>query len=272
MADTYTFTFSLEELVLLMRIADLPVLASLPGNPFEGVSEERALGALAAAERSLRARGFLQPQGPEKPFAVYSPVLALIGTCKLARAIAMVIAQPHDRPTDARYYYASPYMAVEHAFPDEGLHRFTGAPSIDDLAETMKQFLHLDGQQALGGLSEGLLSPTAMEAARNAASPDVAFQTLIDQGMPEALAHPLSQSFVQPVCVGTVSVSISDSPNPQRHMGLVADQRTVWLLEQVSDGEPFRVTSISAQEAIRHVCDLMRPPAIGGQDGGERNQ
>ena len=56
MADTYAFTFSLEELVLLMRIADLPALASLPANPFEGVSEERALGALAAAERSLRAR------------------------------------------------------------------------------------------------------------------------------------------------------------------------------------------------------------------------
>ncbi len=68
MADIYTFTFSLEELVLLMRIADLPALASLPGNLFEGVSEERALGALAAAERSLCARGFLQPQGPEKPF------------------------------------------------------------------------------------------------------------------------------------------------------------------------------------------------------------
>jgi hypothetical protein len=272
MADTYAFTFSLEELVLLMRIADLPALASLPANPFESVSEERALGALAAAERSLRARGFLQPQGPEKPFAVYSPVLALIGTCKLARAIAMVIAQPEDQPTDARYYYVSPYMAVEHAFPDEGLHRFTGAPSIDDLADPIKQFLHLDGQQALDALPAGSLAPTAMEAARNAASAEVAFQTLIDQDVPEALAQPLSQSFVHPVCVGTVSVSVPDTPNPRRNAGLIVDQRTVWLLEQEHSDGPFRVVSISAQDAIRRVCDLMRPPAGDAQGSDGRNQ
>jgi len=258
MADTYAFTFSLEELILLMRIADLPTLASLPVNPFEGVSEERALGALAAAERSLRARGFLQSQGPEKPPVVYSPVLALIGTCKLAQTIAMIIAQPLDKPTDARYYYVSPYMAVEHAFPEEGLHRFTGAPAIDDLVEPMKQFMHLDGQQALADMPVGLLSPAAMEEARNATSADAALKVLLDQGMPEILAHPLSQSFVNPVCVSTVSIATPNSSVSGKSLGLIVDQQTVWMLEQQGGDGLFQVSSVSAQEFITNLCGFMR--------------
>jgi hypothetical protein len=44
------------------------------------------------------------------------------------------------------------------------------------------------------------------------------------------------------------------------------------LLEQENSDGPFRVVSISARDAIKRVCDLMRPPAAGAQGSNGRNQ
>lgn len=259
MADTYTFVFGLEELILLMRIADVPALPSLPGDPFEGVSEERALAALSAAERSLRARGFITYQGPGKSAIIYSPVLALIGTCKLARAISMVAAQKLAQSPELRYYYVSPYMAVEHAFPEEGLHRFTGAPSIRDLADHLRQALCLTDQQMMSGVPEGDLSQAALEAARNTASAGEAHRLLLNEHLPNALATPLAKALVQPVCTGTVSTAYVDNQRAPATIGLVVDETTVWLLEQGAADGPFHIASVSSDAVLARLITMMAP-------------
>lgn len=260
MTNTYSFTFGQEELLLLLRILDIPTLPGLPLQPLAGISEEQARIAFATAERSLRARGFLQVRQGEKPFVVYSPVLALIGTCKLAQTLTMIAKQRSDKTIEMRFYYTSPYMVVEHAVPEEGLHRFTGAPTAGDLTDQLKQLLHLNGQQALSHMPEVTFSQQTMVMARNAASIEAAVQALVDQGLPDAVVRPIAQAFVEPVCVGTIGTSRLGEPTQEQNLGLLINHDTIWRLETGKDGATVRATSVSAQQVIEQLQHMMSLP------------
>jgi hypothetical protein len=264
MADTYSFTFGYEELLVLNRLLNIETLPGLPEQPFAGIAPEQVSSALAVAERSLRARGFIQVSLPNQPVNIYSPVLALFGACRIAQVITLVNVQIQEIPAVPRFYHTSEHLTVERSFPEIGLHRFTAAPTPADLEDSVREFLHLHDQPALPNLPSGSMPQATLEVCRNAPTPAIAQDLLQQQGVPTELAQPLAIALVQPVCVGMISALYTDSTHQPRINALVVDDTTIWLLNDKETSGQLQITSISATTALDRIWEMMQIPSVVG--------
>lgn len=194
-------TLGREELALLLRIFRATTLPGLEGNPMAGMTDEQAAAALVAAERSLRARGFIRVLEEEGRIEIDPVVMALVGSCLRPRFSLLVSkVRPESQPK-ARYYHVAPNLTVEHSSPEVGVHEFAGVADPAEMLPRIEGSLGLAGRAALACPSAHLRE-SALEQVRDkarAGEPEAGLSLLESEDVAADTAGALIESLCRPV-------------------------------------------------------------------------
>jgi hypothetical protein len=266
--DTYGITLGFEDLLVMLRVLGIRQLFGMPEDPMAGVPAEQANAALAAAERSLRARGFLQVSDDQERVIVYSPVAAMILTCALAPGVLRVFATAGGGPQTLRYYHASPDMAVEHSFPERGLNCFTAAPTFRHLSGRLFDMLKI-GQQPQPAVAAGTTTEASLQKARDLARADQqsAASALQKGGLAEATALRVGRALSRPLCTATVSAAYADENIPVQGLALIVEESAIWGVVSGEQEGTAQVLPLSGQEAAGRILSLLEAGTMAEERG-----
>ncbi len=255
--DIVSIVFGYEELLLLLQLLQIAPLPGMDQNPAEGASPDTIDGAMVAAERGLRARGFIHAVEGEDEIIVYAPIMSLLGSCVTAHTLLLVTVEPGDGPADARYYHISEHMAVERSFPDVGLHQFTGGVQFEQIAHRLLEMLRISDQSRPAD-GRGTVVGSALEEARDKApsDKDEALRALEQGGLPPDIAQGLARTLSDLVCVGTVGAEYADPEAASRGVEIVVGQQGIWGLLATDEDDQFEVLSLSGDDAAERIMAM----------------
>lgn len=195
-----------EEVVVLLHLFHVKTLLGLGSNPLPGMSKSQSAAALVAAEHSLRAKNILRVVEKEKKIEIDRVAIALVGSCVTSQTVFLISRQLPDGTRRVNYYYVTPQLVIEHAFPETGLQQFTAAAKVVEMFPRIDTFLNLEIQTApscpSAQMTQDALSQ-AKEQARNQNQPTVE-RFLHDQGIPESTGHELAETLTHWVASGSI--------------------------------------------------------------------
>jgi hypothetical protein len=266
--DTYSITLGFEDLLVMLRVLGIRQLFGMPEDPMAGVPAEQANASLAAAERSLRARGFLQVNDDQERIIVYSPVAAMILTCALAPSVLRVFATAGGGLQTLRYYYASSDMAVEHSFPERGLNRFTAAPTFQHLSGRLFDLLKI-GQQPQPADASGTTTEASLQRARDLARADQqsAASALQKGGLTEATALRIGRALGHALCTATVSAAYTNENIPVQGLALIVEESAIWGVVSGQQEGTAQVLPLSGQEAASRILAMLEAGRMAEERG-----
>ena len=258
--NTIVLTLSLEELVLLLNLLEIGRLPGMAEDPSADAPPDQVDGAMAAAERGLRARGFIQITSEDEPIIVFSPLLALLLGCVAAHTVMLAASEPAGRPADARYYHVSEHLAVERSFPQLGLHRFTGGPEFGDIAGELLEMLDINSQPRPSGRA-GTVSAANMATVRDLAPNDKekAASLLQEGGLPPDTAQALAEALHEPVCVGSVTAEYGRPDSRLEDFGVVVTEQGIWGVVPGGKDDMMEILPLSGDEAAERVMAMATP-------------
>lgn len=137
--DAVTIDFTVEGLVVLCELADLPGLPGLGSDPLGGLSAETRDLVLDSARRSLVARRMIRAEG--ETFVLDAAVHAFLEVVSTPGIVVRAVHEAGDR-IETRFISAVPDIAVEHSVVLGSIQRFTPFPTDALLARAL-QFLQL---------------------------------------------------------------------------------------------------------------------------------
>ena len=255
--DTMMLTLSLEELVLLLNLLKIGRLPGMAEDPSADAPPDQVAGAMAAAERALRARGFIQITSEDEPIIVFSPVLALLLGCVAAHTVMLAASEPAERPADARYYHVSEHLAVGRSFPQLGLHRFTGGPEFGDISGELLEMLDINSQPRPSGRA-GTVSADSMAKARDMAPNDKEKEAslLHEGGLPPDTAQAVAQALHEPVCVGSVTAEYGGPDSRLESLGVVVTEQGIWGVVPGDEDDMLEILPLSGDEAAERIMAM----------------
>lgn len=168
MEEMTGFALSQEELLAALVLEEFRAplgFDDLETRVFGGFPVEVRAALLAAAERSLIARGIVEPQG--ETARVEAEIAALLRTCTEPERTWIVLHQATGQPSRRSYFHQREERLVAH-IEAAGIH----------------QFLPLDGPQAIGATLVELIAPIMTEelpaASEGGILPEATFAKLLD--------------------------------------------------------------------------------------------
>jgi len=255
--DTIMLTLSLEELVLLLDLLEIGRRPGMAQDRSADAPPDQVDGAMAAAERGLRARGFIQITGEDEPVIVFSPLLALLLGCVAAHTVMLAASEPAERPADARYYHVSEPLAVERSFPQLGLHRFTGGLEFGDIAGQLLEMLDINSQPRPSGRA-GTVSADNLAAVRDLAPNDKekAASLLQEGGLPADTAQAVAEALHEPVCVGSVTAEYGGPESRLESLMVVVTQQGIWGVVAGDEDDMMEILPLSGDEAAQRIMAM----------------
>ena len=255
--DVFDVTLGFEDLLVMLRLLDIAPLPGLARNPEEGVPPEEMDAALAAAERSLRARGFIHLSDDGQEITLYSPLPAVLLSCATAHTVLRVLAETADRPQGERFFHIADELAVEHSFPENGLFGFTSAPQFQDIADRLLGFLQIEHQPRPTG-GGGIVSDESIDRARELAAEneDEATALLKQGGLPRKTAQGLVEAWRRPVCLGAVVAAHGDEQITSEDLGIVQGSKGIWFMEAGQQEDQIKISAVTGDEAAERIMAM----------------
>lgn len=241
---------SQEELLYVLRLAGVPTLPGLDDDAITRLSDDQLSLILTAGENALRARGLLETDyGAEKGVAVSEVVLALVGTCVMGDSLVAVRHELLSGDGDARFYHLGEDLAVEHAVPWPGVHRFTATADRQAVVQRIAQQMALVAPEGNGHASAPSASAplvvreSRLQRARDQAvdRQDVAAAaaTLREGGLSPSEAEGLAASLARLSAVTTLTYLRSKGEEMEGGgMVVLHEPQGLWVLEPGEEEDP----------------------------------
>ncbi len=153
------FSLSQEELLVALIIAELPAPVGyddLEARVFGDLDENARSALLAAAERSMLARAFLEPQSGEP--ALPEIMQQLLGACTRPRLSWIVVHQPAGEPQRTSYFHQGESALVAHMDTD-GIHQFLRLAGPQDIRAAVIELIAPGSGEQAESLSGSLPEP-----------------------------------------------------------------------------------------------------------------
>lgn len=236
---------SQEETLALLALLNIQTLPGLPGLSSYGASECQ-MTALAAGERSLRARGLARLDADGR-VQVPADLLALIAACGYAHG-SLIVNQVAGARVQSCFAHRRDADLAFHTMPEAGLHQFEAAHDKAELTAAMAEWAGWRVEPPVPA-DPLTVSRGALEAARAAAQAgDVAAaQQRLSAAAPQAsTAARFAVSLAQPYTV-TIVQALRTDPSAAVAMESLsvlgaADQQ--WLLTEVAAAEAAEPTFV----------------------------
>lgn len=185
--DAVTIDFTVEALVVLCEVADVPGLPGLDPDPLGGLGAETREAVLDSARRSLVARRMIRADGDT--FTLDPAVHAFL---KVVSTPGIVVRAVHERDEriETRFVSAVPDVAVEHSVVLGSIQRFTPFPT-DALLARVLRFLQLAERAAVEADPFDVKAPDLTRVAEHLAADDrdAAREVLVGGGAPVSSAE-----------------------------------------------------------------------------------
>lgn len=254
-------SLSQEELIYLLMLMKTPSIPGLEAQPMVNLGKEQTNLLLAAAERSLLARGFIHVE-KGKTVGIDQVILALVGSCAVPEFSVLVSASFGRSKPQSQFFHAAQKMAVEHTITEPGLHHFIAWKKPTDFLPRIKIFLRLINQPAAPG-SSLQLSPDAFQKASDTAikSPSEAAALLQSSGINHQNAENLAVALAGPVSNSSVVVidfTKSDHPTPEG-IALLEGTKEIWSMQFKSQNglSVVNLEPTSAVEVYDQLSELL---------------
>ena len=188
---------STEELMLVLWLLNTPTLPGMWDTPFGEWSPEQVSAALAAAERSLRARRLVS-KGGDGRIQMEQVVMALVGTCAVPEFSVVLTSEAPDTGRICHYFHATHLLAVEHSNPEAGVHLFEALADAPAIVERLEALLQLDQQTAPNAKPAQVTLAVLQEATQTAAKDaEKATALLISAGVEKDTARELGNTLAR---------------------------------------------------------------------------
>jgi hypothetical protein len=253
-------SLSQEELIYLLMLMKTTSIPGLEAQPMVNLGKEQTNLLLAAAERSLLARGFIHIENG-KTVGIDQVILALVGTCAMPEYSVLVSTSFGRSKQQSQFFHAAQKMAVEHTITRPGLHHFIALKKTMDFLPRIKIFLRLSNQPAAPG-SSIQLSPDTFQKAGDMAiqSQSDAIALLQTLGIDHQNAERLAVALAGPVSnssVVAIEFAKSDHPTP-KGMALLEGSKGIWSMQfQSQNGSSIvNLVPTSADEVYDKLSEL----------------
>lgn len=260
-------TLGQEELFYLMRILKFPSLPGLNPRLMDQVEAPLLELLMAAAQRSLRAKGFVKitSEGLE----IEQAVLGILGFCARDPRSLIVSRTPDNEAAETAVYHLSPRLRVKH-HEDRGVHHFTLVPEESAILSDIMRLVN-------GGVSVPATVPEnaaelparSLIAARVLAVLDDvdaradALRTLQEDGFSAEDIRQL-ETFMREALIAAVSISYAVPAEKAQEIAASSfsalQTRYGWYAMQLSDPsyELYRLEPLSGKAMRQTLTDFVR--------------
>ncbi len=239
MAEILGFSLSQEELLAALLIASIPLpmgFDDLETRIFNHLPEEVKSPLLAAAERSLAARGFLLIESDEVRLEEF--VGTMLNTCSQPERSWIMIHQSASQEERASYFHQVNNRFLAH-IEIAGIHQFLQIAGNQDMTETAIQLVApLNNQKAVsmtGNLAEPTFAALANLSSRPT-GPELRMQ-LKEAGLDTEMAQAFAETLDTLISISAFA-RFNHVPQSklQRAFTIVRGKNAQWVLTLLSPG------------------------------------
>ncbi|PDW01817.1 hypothetical protein [Candidatus Viridilinea mediisalina] len=167
--DSATFTLSQEEVYFVLSQVRARGMLGIDPAPLAAFDADQRQAVLGAAGRALQARGIIMPDG-EGQLLLDAAVRATIHAAAFApRSISAIVRPANQTAFDSYIIHHAEPIWVEHTQPGAGLHQFTLAVTLPDVASRLADLLGI-AEQSAPPASPFTISEAELERIQAAAS------------------------------------------------------------------------------------------------------